>query len=91
LCNVLSLQAYPSTQAVFTGRIYYSTDSLQQLSYKEFRVSLLDFQSSLSPDMQIIADKASELLASLSVTTGMYENFSLLLRQLKDGLLALQL
>lgn len=87
LCNALSLQQYPSTQAIFTWRIYYSASALQQLSYKQFTVSLLDFQTLLPADMQIIADKVSELLASFPTTTGTYDNFSLLLRQLKDGLL----
>ena len=37
--------------------------------------------------MQILADKISELLTSFPTSTGTYDNFSLLLRQLKDGLL----
>jgi PKD repeat protein len=87
LCNALSLQSYPSTQALFTWKIYYTSDATQQFSSKEFTVSLLDFQSALPADIQDVADKLTQLLSSLSTSTGDYENFTLLLRQLKDGLL----
>ncbi|MEI7563267.1 MAG: hypothetical protein WCJ39_06540 [bacterium] len=54
------------------------------MSYKEFTVNLLDFQSPLPFDMQGIADKISQLITALSANSGDYQNFILLLNQLKD-------
>ena len=85
LCNQLSLQSYPSDRQVFTWKIYY-TSADNQLLNKTFTVSLLDFQVALPADTQAVSDKITELVASLS-DTGDYANFTLLLNQLKDGLI----
>lgn len=87
LCNQLYYKKYEQKYESINWRISYQ-NVLWSSSYKEFKVSFLDFEANLDANMQKVYDDINLLLWTLNTWTSLsgYDNLKTLLTTLRDWL-----